>query len=64
MQAETVYGGWEKPEAFEAEKLKTKLRNKRIRSVCVFESEDEDGKPTPELRRAWRRYEQTTNKRR
>ena len=62
MQAETIYSKWEKPEAFEAEKLKTKLRNKRIRKICVFVSEDESGRPTPELRRAWRHYERTKKK--
>ncbi len=57
MQSQDYNGTYGKPEPLNEEKLIEELSKKK--RFLVFKSLDEQGKPTPEMRRAWRRYNRT-----
>jgi len=48
---------WGMPEEFDAVKIMEELKNNPvIKKFHVFKSYHKNGKPTKEMRRAWRRY--------
>lgn len=59
MQVQENDGTYQKPELLNLEELKVYIRSENVRRVIVFPTYGEDGKPTPELRKAWRRYNRT-----
>ena len=71
MQEQRIDNTYSKPEIvpkeFESDKLLNRLMEKledsNIRRVLFFKAYDENGKPTQELKRAWRRYNQKARER-
>lgn len=69
MQVQEESGRYREPEVLDkdlngrekalARKLQEALNDKNVRRVLIFPAYDEDGKPTPEMRRAWRRWNRT-----
>lgn len=62
MQVQENDGRYNKPEPFDSIKLEQIIKSARIKRVLVFPAYGEDGKPTPEMRRAWRRWARTKEK--
>ena len=56
MQVMEENGHYRKPEPLASGDLDKLVNQKNIRRVLVFPAYGENGKPTPELRRAWRRW--------
>ena len=54
MQEQEYNGKYGKPEDLDLFNMENKLRNRRIKRVITFSGYGEDGKPTKELRNAWR----------
>lgn len=59
MQVQEIDGCYKKPEPHVPDKLKELLKDVTVKRVLVFAAYGEDGKPTLELRRAWRRHNRT-----
>ena len=60
MQEKTIEGKYLEPEELDAEKIiKELLKPQPTSSFRVFKSLDEEGRPTKEQRRAWRRHKRT-----
>ena len=59
MHVQENDGRYRKPENLNFAKLEDELLDQRSKRVIIFPAHGEDGKPTPELRRAWRRYNRT-----
>lgn len=62
MQVQEINKDYKEPEPLNIEKLQKELKNPKVRRIFVFPAYGEDGKPTSELRRAWRRYNRTRKK--
>lgn len=56
MQVQENDGRYRELECINVDKLNACYRDKQIRRILVFPRYDKDGKPTAELRRAWRRW--------
>jgi len=56
MQEQRYDGKYGKPENLDLLNIEEKLRDERIKRVITFPGYEENGKPSKELRRAWRRY--------
>lgn len=63
MQVQETDGTYREPESLKPEKLKGMFEDRKIKRILVFPAYD-NGRPTPELRRAWRRYDRTNRRRR
>ncbi len=59
MQVQENNGRYREPGEFDGEKLEDLLEEKSVKRVVVFPAYDEDGKPSKEMRRAWRRWLRT-----
>lgn len=59
MQVQYKSGEYGEPKPLDYDELEEALRSERIRRIVVFPIYDENGKPSPELRRAWRRRNRT-----
>lgn len=59
MQVQEKNGRYDKPEKLDLMELADTLERSNIKRVIVFPAYGEAGKPTPELRRAWRRWQRT-----
>lgn len=59
MQVQEMDGLYRKPEPRASDKLEELLKDVTVKRVLVFAAYGEDGKPTSELRRAWRRHNRT-----
>lgn len=65
MQEQYPDGTYSKPTEVTDEELKKKLGKldyKEVRKILLFAAHDENGEPTKELRRAWRRYKRNKHK--
>ena len=56
MQVQKNNGLYEKPKVLDKDILSENLKCSDVKRILVFAAYGEDGKPTAELRRAWRRY--------
>ncbi|MBA7484608.1 hypothetical protein ES707_20138 [subsurface metagenome] len=59
MQEQTFNGAYKKPEPLTDKKLKEALRRisgESTKRLLIFASKDSHGRPTKEMKRAWRRY--------
>lgn len=56
MQTQDVSGDYDEPKPLDFDVLSEALKKKSTKRVIVFAAYGDDGKPTPELRRAWRRH--------
>lgn len=61
MQVQDIFGKYDKPQELSPE-LEKLLKKATVKRVIVFPTHGEDGKPTAELRRAWRRHNRTRGK--
>jgi len=59
MQVQYENGEYGEPEPLGYDELGEALHSERVRKVIVFPMYDEQGKPSPEMRRAWRRWNRT-----
>ena len=69
MQVQENDGGYRKPEELDkdlegrenalARKIEKLLGEENVRRVLIFPAYGEDGRPSAEMRRAWRRYDRT-----
>lgn len=59
MQVQENNGHYRAPEPLKPEKLAELASNRKVKRVLIFAAYDQDGKPTPELRRAWKRANRT-----
>jgi hypothetical protein len=54
MQEQNHNGEWGPPEILDVMRMVDRLPS--VRRLAVFAAYDDEGRPTPELRRAWRRH--------
>lgn len=59
MQVQENDGSYRKPEELDTRRLEEVLEEVCTKRVLVFPAYDENGKPSAEMRRAWRRYNRT-----
>lgn len=56
MQEQRNDGSYGKPESLNFHKILMEMDNPDVKRFLIFPGYTESGKPTKELRRAWRRY--------
>lgn len=61
MQVQDVFGKYDKPQELSPE-LEKLFKKGTVKRVIVFPAHGEDGKPTKELKKAWRRHNRTQRK--
>ena len=61
MQVQETDGRYREPESLKPEELKSMFEDRKIKRILVFPAYD-NGRPTAELRRAWRRYDRTNRR--
>jgi len=59
LQIQENDGIYRKPEKLNAHKVEEALDDRNVRKILIFPAYGEDGKPSTEMRRAWRRYSRT-----
>ncbi len=59
MQVQDNNGVYRQPEPLTQDRLEEELKKTSTKRILVFAGYDTNGKPTAELRRAWRRYNRT-----